>query len=479
MLDTDTGRGWKRRLLSERERPRRVRESPYAWQLAVVTVCFGAFMSQLDASIVTLTYPSLEREFDAPLATVQWVSLGYLLVLTAVMVTVGHLSDLLGRKLVYLYGFGVFTLASAGCSQAPNLTLLVCCRLVQALGAAMLSANSVALVTLAAPRDRLRGALGVQAAGQALGLALGPTLGGILVSTVGWRWVFLINVPVGVIAIILGRYLLPRTTERATDTRFDLPGTAWLAAAVTLLLGGVSVFSGLPAPGWAGAMLIVLAAFASATFVRREQRAPAPLVSLALLRDARIAWGLVGALAGYLVLFGPLVLVPLALDRHGSSALRAGLLLGALPVGFALAANLQEKLLPEKWTDQRRCAIGAAVSLAALAGLAFATPVDLWLTGWLAVLGIGLGIFTPPNNETVMSAVPHQLAGTGGGMINMTRALGTALGIALITLTYQLAHTTGDSVLPPLPVLALAAVTLLMGLSAALGGAPAPSRHTA
>lgn len=165
-----------------------MRKPPYAWQPAVMTVCFAAFMSQLDASIVTLTYPSLEREFDAPLATVQWVSLDYLLVLTAVMVTVGHHSDLLGSKHVYLYGFGIFTLA--------------------------------------APRDRLRGALGVQAAGQALGLALGP--------------------PLGVIAIILGRYLLPRTTERATDTRFDLPGTAWLTTAVTLLLGGVSVFSDSP-----------------------------------------------------------------------------------------------------------------------------------------------------------------------------------------------------------------------------------------
>ncbi|MFI5887769.1 MFS transporter [Streptomyces sp. NPDC051554] len=476
MPDATGVRGRKGRLLHERERPRWVRESPYSWQLAVAAVCLGAFMGQLDASIVTLVYPSLEREFHEPLGTVQWVSLAYLLVVTAMMVTVGHLSDVLGRKLVYLYGFGVFTVSSAACSLAPNLTVLVCCRVVQALGAAMLSANSVALVTIAVPREKLRGALGIQAAGQALGLAVGPTLGGVLVSTAGWRWVFWINVPVGVAAIVLGRYLLPRTVQRATDARFDLPGTGWLAVGVTALLGGVSVFSGLPVPGWTGVLLIALAGVAFAGFLRREGRAPAPLVSLALLRDARIAWGLAGAFAGYLVLFGPLVLVPLALVRHGTSEMRAGLLLSALPAGFALAANLQERLLPERWTDRRRCLLGAALSLAGLAGFARAAPADLWLIGWLAVLGTGLGVFTPPNNELVMGSVPKELSGTGGGMINMVRSLGTALGIALVTLTFQHGGDhTGDSVLPALPVGVLAAVAVLMGVSALPGSRPEPS----
>lgn len=456
------------RLLDERERPEWVRASPYAWQLAVVAVCFGAFMGQLDASIVTLIYPSLEKEFGERVATVQWVSLAYLLVLAAAMVTVGHLSDLLGRKLLYLYGFAVFTVSSAACSLAPNLTVLVCCRVVQALGAVMLSANSVALVTLAAPREKLRTALGVQAAGQALGLAVGPTVGGVLVSTVGWRWVFWINVPVGVAAILLGRYLLPRTVERADDARFDLRGTAWLAAAVATLLAGVSVFSGLPVPGWAGLALIAVSALGFAGFLRRESRAPAPLVSPALLRERHIAWGLLGALAGYLVLFGPLVLVPLALVRHvGEDEMRAGLLLAALPAGFALASNLQERLLPKGWDNSVRCLAGAALSLTGLAGLAFAAPADGWLVGWLAVLGIGLGVFTPPNNAMVMAAVPAHLAGTGGGMINMVRALGTALGVALVTLAFHLGgEGTWNSVLPPLPLLVLMGAVLLMGASA-------------
>ncbi len=465
------------RLLRERDRPRWVRESAYSWQLVVLTVCVGAFMGQLDSSIVTITYPSLEREFGAPLATVQWVSLAYLLVTTALMVTVGHMSDLLGRKLVYLYGFGLFTLSSAACSLAPDLAALVCFRVVQALGAAMISANSVALVTVAAPPGKLRSALGIQAAGQALGLAVGPTLGGVLVATVGWRWVFWINVPVGIAAVVMGRLLLPPTGQRATDIRVDLPGMAWLGSGVAALLGGVSVFSGLPVPGWVGAVLVAASAVLWWGFVRREHRAPAPLVSVALMRERRISWGLLGALAGYLVLFGPLVLVPLALVRHtGADEMRVGLLLSPLAVGFALAANTQEAVLPSSWSGRRRSLAGALLVLGALAGLAFAAPGDLWLVVWLGVLGLGLGLFTPSNNEMVMGAVPKEQAGTGGGMINMTRSLGTSLGVALVTMACHIGggHT-WDSVLPPLPVLVLAVGAALMALSAAAGGRPGPS----
>ena len=146
------GAGW---LGRERARPERVRAWPQAWKLAVATVCFGAFMGQLDASIVTLTYRPVQAEFGAGLAGVEWVSLAYLLVLIALVVPVGRLSDAHGRKLLYLYGFVVFTAGSAACGFAPSLGLLIGFRAVQAVGAAMLQANSVALVTTSAPRGTL------------------------------------------------------------------------------------------------------------------------------------------------------------------------------------------------------------------------------------------------------------------------------------------------------------------------------------
>src|SRR3984885_14457118 len=218
-----------RSILREPPRPTAVRESRWAPWLAVGVVCFGAFMGQLDASIVTITFPAMERDFGVPVAAVQWVSLVYLLGLVALLAPTGRLGDAVGRKLVYTYGFAVFTVASAACA-------LVGLRLAQAVGAAMLQANSVALVTTSAPKDRMRFALGVQAGAQSIGLALGPTLGGLLTATVGWRAVYWVNVPVGLAAIVAGRYLLPRTRQFSRPERFDWPGTLLLVAWTSVLL---------------------------------------------------------------------------------------------------------------------------------------------------------------------------------------------------------------------------------------------------
>ncbi|MFJ5155291.1 MFS transporter [Streptomyces sp. NPDC088353] len=430
---------WPAVLTAERARPEGIRSRPNAWWLAVATVCFGAFMGQLDASIVTLTYGSLRTEFHASLAAVEWVSLAYLLALVALLVPAGRLADAHGRKLLYLYGFAVFTLASAACGLAPSLAALVGFRVVQAAGAALMQANSVALVTTSAPRGRMRTALGVQAAAQALGLALGPTVGGALVSTLGWRWVFWVNVPVGVVALVSGHYLLPRTRARTKVARFDWAGLALLAVATTCALLGVSAASGLPVPAWGVVLLFGVAALAGWGFARRQRRTAAPLLDLALLRVRAVAFGLVGALSGYLVLFGPLVLVPVVLTARGASELTAGLVLTALPAGFALGATGGDRLLPRSLTDRGRCLSGAGVFLLATAAL-LAVPLTIaWLVPLLALVGVGLGTFTPANNALIMGAIPARSSGTGGGLVNMTRGLGTALGVALVTLALHLA----------------------------------------
>ena len=164
------------RLLTEPRRPRSIRSSPRAYWYVVATVCIGAFMGQLDASIVTLALPQLGRELHAHVGAVEWVALSYLLVLVATVATVGRLADAVGRKLLYVYGFAVFTVGSALCGLAPTLGLLIAARVLQAVGAAMLQANSVALITEAVPRPLLGRALGVQGTAQALGLALGPAV---------------------------------------------------------------------------------------------------------------------------------------------------------------------------------------------------------------------------------------------------------------------------------------------------------------
>ncbi len=465
---------WVGVLGRERARPVRLREWPHAWWLAVGTVCFGAFMGQLDASIVTLTYRPLRVEFHAALAGVQWVSLSYLLVLTALLIPVGRLADIHGRKLTYLYGFVVFTAMSALCGLAPSLGVLIGARVAQAIGAAMLQANSVALVVTSAPANRMRTALGIQAGAQAIGLALGPTIGGLLVSTLGWRWVFGINIPVGILGVVAGIYLLPRTRRRAPTTALDRSGLLLLATATTSLLLGISVASGLSLPGWVAIVLLGLSVVAAVGFVVRQRRAAAPLVQLALLRTRAVSSGLLGALCGYLVLFGPLVLIPVVLTDGGYSELHAGLVLTALPAGFALAAVGAERLLPRSWTDRTRATLGAALSIAVLAGLLAGPLTGPLTTGWLvillALLGVALGTFTPANNTMVMGSIPVQSAATGGGLVSMTRSLGTALGVALITLALSLGIS-GHHILdgPRAAVLVLAAAAALTLLSARLG----------
>jgi len=445
-------------LLREPARPAMIREHPLAPWFAVAAVCFGAFMGQLDASVVTVAFPALQRQFGAGLASVQWVSLAYLLVLTALLVPAGRWSDRVGRKLMYLYGFVLFAGASAACGLAPSLGALIALRVVQAAGAALLQANSVALVVTSVPARTRRAALGVQAAAQAIGLASGPVIGGLLVATAGWRWVFFLNVPVGVLAVLAGVYLLPRTRGAAgqllagqspvgrspagqsaagpapADRRgTDLGGTALLATATTAGLLAISALSGLGAPAWTAAVLAAVAVLTGTTLLRHERRVAAPMLDLRAMAASGTGSALLGALCAYLVLFGPLVLFPQVVTAQGGSAESAGLLLTALPAGFGVAAAFADRLLPAGWSNRRRCLLGGAVVAASAAALAVPAPhaVSVVLLG---LLGIGLGIYTPANNAEIMAAVPARDAAAAGGMVNMTRGTGTALGVAVVTL---------------------------------------------
>jgi MFS family permease len=427
-----------RSILHEQARPAAVRESRRAPWLAVGVVCFGAFMGQLDASIVTITFPAMEHDFGVSVAAVQWVSLVYLLGLVAMLAPAGRLGDAAGRKLVYTYGFVVFSVASGACGLAPSLGALVALRLVQAIGAAMLQANSVALVTTSAPKARMRFALGVQAGAQSVGLALGPTLGGLLTATVGWRAVYWVNVPVGVAAVIAGRYLLPRTRQFSRPGRFDGPGTALLLTWTTALLLALSAASGLSLPPWLTGLFAILALAGAIAFVRRETRILHPLIPVWLLRSRPVALGLAGAGCGYLALFGPLVLIPQVLSHDAGSAARTGLVLSALPVGFGLAALLGDLVLPQRWGDRRRGLGGALLACAAMVS-AMVIPLNpATVIPLLALAGVGLGLFVPANNAVIMRSVADRSASLVGGLVSMARGIGTTLGISLMALAWHL-----------------------------------------
>ncbi len=427
--------GW-RRLLVEQRRPPAIVARPGACWLVVVTVCIGAFMSQLDASIVTMAFPTLQRSFHASLGSVTWVGLSYLLVLVGLVTGIGRMADMVGRKLLYTYGFAVFIVGSALCGLAPTLPALIGFRVLQGVGAAMIQANSVAIVVLALPREKLGRGIGIQGAAQALGLALGPTIGGLLIGLGGWRLIFLINVPVGLCGMAMARYLVPRSRDLQPRTPFDWPGLALFVPGVGALLCAVSFGNTL---GWASPTVVGLFAVAVAVgtgFVRRERRTAFPMVDLSLFGRLPFSAGVASGLLSYVVLFGTLFVVPFYLERGlGLGPGRAGLLLGVMPVALGIAAPLAGRLA-ERFGARPLTIAGLALVVTAMAGLVAFHGSTSTIAAELAVLGVGLGTFTPPNNAAIMGAVPRQQSGLASGVLNTTRGLGTAMGLAVTSLVF-------------------------------------------
>jgi EmrB/QacA subfamily drug resistance transporter len=292
-----------------------IREQPHAHWFAVAAVCVGAFMGQLDASIVTVALPTLQHTFDASVGEVAWVGLSYLVVLAATVTAVGRFADMWGRKLLYVYGFLIFTVASVLCGLAPGLGWLCGFRALQAVGAAKLQANSLAIIVLVVPTRLLGRAIGFQGAAQALGLALGPTVGGFLLAAGGWRWIFFVNVPFGLFGALAAVLLVPRSRNLLARVRFDWTGLAVFFPAMVTLLSAISFGATL---GWGSAPIIVLFVAAvglGAVFVLHERRSPDPMMELGLFRNLQFSTGIGSGMGSYLVMFGVLLLVPFYLER--------------------------------------------------------------------------------------------------------------------------------------------------------------------
>lgn len=423
-------------MLSEPPRPRRIAARPDAYWLAVLTVCMGAFMGQLDASIVTLAFPTIERNLDVSVGAVQWVGLAYLLTLVGCLTAVGRYADMAGRKLLYTYGFLVFIIGSALCGFAPDLPMLIVFRVLQAVGAAMLQANSVAIITAAAPRDKLGRAIGVQGAAQALGLALGPAAGGLLIAVGGWRLIFLVNVPVGLVATALAWLLIPRSRYLSQRVAFDWAGLGLFAPAPVALMLVLSLGNQL---GWASpvvAALVLVAALFVLVFVRHERRARSPMVDLALFRVRNFSLGLTMGWLIYMAIFGVLFVVPYLLEfaLHRGAA-QAGLLLLTMPLALGVTAPLAGRAA-DRLGARPLLLLGMFVATCGLLAMALSGHTVPVLVAELVVTGAGFGLATPPNNAATMGSIPRTSGGVGSGLLNMARGLGTAVGLAATGLVF-------------------------------------------
>ena len=344
-------------------------------------------------------------------------------------------------------------------------------RALQAVGAALLQANSVAIIVLAVPKPSLGKAIGIQGAAQAVGLALGPTVGGFLIASGGWRLIFFVNVPFGLVGLIAGIHLIPRSRNLQDPTPFDWSGFALFFPAVVALFAAISFGN---AQGWSSSTIIGLLVGGSslvAAFILREQRCEHPMLDLRLFRQSRFSAGITSGLLSYLVMFGVLFLVPFYLERGvGLDSGRAGLELMVMPVALGATAPLAGRLADR--VGARLLTMGGMASVAGgLTALAALRPETWLFLVLLTVVGIGMGGFTPPNNATIMGSVPASQAGVASGVLNMTRGMGTSLGLAVTGLIFD--ATGGSSASSgsvdhafSVSCLALAAVAAVAGLVA-------------
>ena len=464
--------GWQR-LLVEPRRPERIRNRPSSFWLAVAAVCIGAFMGQLDASIVTVALPTLQRTFHSSVGAVTWVGLSYLLVLVATVVAVGRFADMWGRKLLYVYGFGVFIIGSALCGFAPGLGWLIGFRALQAVGAALLQANSVAIIVLAVPKPSLGKAIGIQGAAQAVGLAFGPTVGGLLLAAGGWRLIFFVNVPFGLVGMVAAVLLVPRSRHLQDRVPFDWQGFTLFFPAVVALFAAISFGN---ARGWTSPSILGLLVGGTVlviAFLFRERRCPEPMLDLRLFGRSRFSTGITSGLLSYLVMFGVLFLVPFYLERGvGLGSGQAGLELMVMPVALGITAPVAGRIADR--VGARPLTVGGMACVAgALGALAVLRPTTGLFLALLALVGIGMGAFTPPNNAAIMGSAPPDQAGVVSGVLNMTRGMGTSLGLAITGLVFDQAG--GGSAVPgavghafSVTSAALAGIALAAGILAGL-----------
>lgn len=422
-----------------RSQPRELRTEPRATArpgLTLAVLSAAAFMASLDVFIVNVAFPDIGRDFRGEsLSNLSWILNGYAILFAALLVPLGRLADRYGRKEGFLAGLAVFTVASAACAAAPNLWALIAFRGLQAVGAAALTPTSLGLLLTSTPPERRTRAVRIWASTGALASAAGPVLGGLLVEA-SWRWVFIVNVPVGVLAFILAARIVEASRDPSVERTPDLLGSGVLAIAIGALALGLVKGA---AWGWLGVATLtsfVVAAAGVAGFWVRSQHHPLPVVEPALLRVRAFAWSNVTAVLFMTSFGGGLLGVILWLqDVWGYSALRTGFAVSPGPLMVPIFAAVSQRIsdrVPPGRIAAAGCAmfgLGDALIMHSLR----ATPdyAAVILPGWLCA-GIGVGLALPTILSAATTDLPANRASTGSAVVNMSRQIGTVLGVSVL-----------------------------------------------
>lgn len=390
-------------------------------------------MGTLDVSIVNISFPRLTKVFETEPSVVLWVTVVYLLVSTGLMLIVGRMGDVFGRKKVYILGFALFTIGLVLCSLSQSILQLILSRIVQGVGSAMIMALSIAIVTAAFPDQERGKALGILGAVLSAGILTGPVLGGFLLDIFDWRSIFYTRVPVGIIGLVVAWILLREQRDSNISSKFDLWGAATLFGSLSCLLLFFNLGGRL---GFTSPLVLILVSstvILLVLFVMQERRTEQPMVDLNLFKNILFAGGNISLGIMALALSAQIFLMPFYLiDGVGYSALETGLLLTTASLITLVIAPLSG-WLSDKVGSRLLCTVGMALiclSLFLFSGLsAESSSADILLR--LVVFGIGLGVFISPNSSSIMGAVPRDRLGTASALMNTVRQIGMSSGMAI------------------------------------------------
>lgn len=406
------------------------------WRVA--TLSLSMLLSSLGTSIANVGLPTLQSAFGATFQEVQWVVLAYLVAISSLIVGAGRLGDIVGRCRLLLMGLSVFTVASALCAAAPTLGLLIAARAAQGAGGAVMMALTLALVGESVPQARIGRAMGLLGTMSAVGTALGPSLGGVLIAGFGWRAIFLVQVPMGALAVLMARGCLPmRRSGEGETPGFDVLGTVLLAA--TLAAYSLAMTLGRGRFGTTNAAMAAAAACGLGLFARVQARASTPLIRLETLRERPVLVGLAGSAIVASVMNATLVVGPFHLARGlGLEPAAVGLAMSLGPVLAALSAAPAGRLVDR--LGPRRVSLVGLVGAGVGSGLLALLPA-VGLAPYLAPMALlttSYALFQTANNTAVMGAIPAEQRGVISGMLSLSRNLGLVTGASVMGAVFVL-----------------------------------------
>lgn len=404
----------------------------------MLVACIGSLMGTLDSTIVSVSLPTITKDLGMDGSAAIWVPAAYLVTMAVLLLTVGRYSDLHGRKSVFIAGFGIFTVGSLLCSLASNGEQLVMFRALQGIGGAFITATSVAIITNTVPPTMRGKALGINTMSIYVGLALGPPMGGVLTDMFGWRSIFLVNIPIGVLVVVLGHLWLKENEGLDDDRPFDLSGTVTFSIALISLMVALTIGG---RQGWGEpttlALLSLTLVFMPLFLLIEKRRKGWAMFNLDLILHNRLfAAANLSALLNYLAYFNISFMLSFYMQNVlGMSILTAGLALLATPVTMAIIAPLSG--IGSDRLGSRALATGGMLMVAVVMLSMLTLDLDSGFTEivlLLALLGVGMGLFSAPNTSAVMGCVKRDQLGLASGTISLMRTVGMSLSLVVMGL---------------------------------------------